>query len=92
MQNALKSFLSAARLPIGWVLSGHFPLSQSSAFMSTGVKFVVEPTCDLAEQIRLWYEKESFGALKQVDPRSAADHRAIEIFDKPTFLRTIVIM
>ena len=39
----------------------------------------------LVEQIRSWYDIESFGAYKQVDCRSAADARAVEMLEARTF-------
>ena len=57
----------AVRLPIGWVLSG--PLPSSSNFASTCFKAIIEPEQDLVEQLRTWYELESCGAMKEVDPR-----------------------
>ena len=72
----------AVRLPIGWVLSG--PLPSSSSFVSSCFKAIVEPEQDLVEQLRTWYELESYGAIKEVDPRSSADRRAVEILKKTT--------
>ena len=66
----------AVRLPFGWVLSG--PLPSTSGLVSTCFKAVTQSESDskLADQLRSWYEMESFAAMKQVDPRSAADARA----------------
>ena len=72
----------AVRLPIGWVLSG--PLPSSSSFVSSCFKAIVEPEQDLVEQLRTWYELASYGAIKEVDPRSSADRRAVEILKKTT--------
>ena len=60
-------------LPIGWVLSG--PLPPSFKSNSSCFKCVVEDM-SLADQIKTWYELESYGAFKQADARSAADKRA----------------
>ena len=38
----------------------------------------------LTDQIKSWYELESYGAFKQVDARSAADKRAISILNSET--------
>ena len=73
----------AVRLPIGWVLSG--PLPATSSFISSCFKTVSEPETDLAEQLKSWYDMESYGALKEVDPRSSSDRRAVEILEKTTF-------
>ena len=75
----------AVRLPLGWVLSG--PLPSTSGLFSTCFKAVVENESDskLADQLRSWYEMESFGAKKQVDPRSAADARALNILENTTY-------
>ena len=69
----------AVRLPIGWVLSG--PLSSSSCLVSTCFKANVEQDYELACQVKSWFEMESYGAYKQVDPRSTADARAQEILE-----------
>ena len=71
------------RLPIGWVLSG--PLPSSSSLVSTCFKANIEQDFELACQVKFWYDMESYGAFKQVDPRSAADARALEILETTTF-------
>ena len=81
-ESASKCAPVAVRLPIGWVFSG--PLSSSSSFVSPCFKTIVEPEQDLVEQLRTWYELESYGAKKEVDPRSSADRRAVEILEKTT--------
>ena len=35
----------------------------------------------LPAQLRAWYDIESLGAMKQVDPRSTADKRTLEILN-----------
>ena len=72
----------AVRLPIGWVLSG--PLPPSFKSNSSCFKCVVEDM-SLADQIKTWYELESYGAFKQVDARSAADKRALSVLKNDTF-------
>ena len=52
--------------------------------LSTCFKANVE-TEILTEQIRAWYDIESFGAFKQIDSRSAAESRAIKILKETTF-------
>ena len=71
----------AVRLPIGWVLSG--PLPSSSSFTSTSFKSNAEDV-QLAEQVKSWYDMESFGAYVQADPRSASDKRANKILETTT--------
>ena len=44
----------------------------------------MEQYFELASQVKLWYNMESYGALKQVDPRSAADARAHDLLDNTT--------
>ena len=39
----------------------------------------------LADQVKIWYELESYAAFKQVDARSAADKRALSLLKKDTF-------
>ena len=72
----------AVRLPIGWILSG--PLPSSSGLVSTCFKANTEQDFELASQVNSWYDMESHGALKQVDPRSAADARAHDILENTT--------
>ena len=72
----------AVRLPIGWVLSG--PLLPSFKSNSSCFKCIVEDM-SLADQIKTWYELESYGAFKQVDARSAADKRALSVLKNDTF-------
>ena len=75
----------AVRLPLGWVLSG--PLPSTSGLFSICFKSVTESEEDskLADQLRSWYDIESYGAYKKVDPRSAADARALKILDETTY-------
>ena len=76
----------AVRLPLGWVLSG--PLPMTSGFVSTCLKAVAcnqDFDTDLANQVRSWYDMESYGAYKQVDSRSAADARATRILEETTY-------
>ena len=62
----------SVRIPL--VLSG--PLPSTSGLVSTCFKTVTQCDSKLADQLRSWYDMESFAAVKQVDPRSAADARA----------------
>ena len=75
----------AVRLPLGWVLSG--PLPSTTGLFSTCFKAVTSSENDsiLADQLRSWYDMESFGAYKQVDSRSAADAQAMKILEETTF-------
>ena len=73
----------AVRLPIGWVLS--CPLPSSSSRVSVCFKANIERDFELACQVKSWYDMESYGAFKQIDPRSAADARAQEIIETTTF-------
>ena len=75
----------AVRLPLGWVLSG--PLPSATGLVSTCFKAVASSEKDsiLAEQLRSWYDMESYGAYKQVDSRSTADARAMKILEETTF-------
>ena len=72
----------AVRLPIEWVLSGSLP--SSSGLVSTCFKANMEQDFELASQVKSWYDMESYGAFKQVDPQSAADARALDILDDTT--------
>ena len=44
-----------------------------------------ESDSKLADQLRSWYEMESFAAMKQVDPRSDADARASKFLQETTY-------
>ena len=44
----------------------------------------MEQDFELANQVKSWYDMESYGALKQVDPRSSSDARAHEILENTT--------
>ena len=72
----------AIRLPICWVQSG--PLPSSSGLVSTCFKANMEQDYELASLVKYWYDMESYGALKQVDPRFAADARAHDILENTT--------
>ena len=63
----------AVRMPIGWVLSG--PLPSPIGVRATTFKCNVEDVA-LADQVKKWYELESYGTFKQADPRSSADKHA----------------
>ena len=76
----------AVRLSLGLVLSG--PLPSTSGLFSTCFKAVTtnkDADSELGDQLRSWYEMESYGAFKQVDPHSAADARAEKILDRATY-------
>ena len=74
----------AVKIPLGWALSGALPERMSSSFVSTCFKATVEDL-SLAEQVKSWYELESYGAYIQADPRSAADKRANKLLESTTF-------
>ena len=71
----------AVRLLIGWVLSG--PVPSSTYLLSLCFK-VNNSDLDLSEQIRSWYEMDSFAAYKQVDLRSKSDQRALAMLKSST--------
>ena len=78
-----KSSAVAVRLPLlGLVLSS--PMPSASGLISACFKAVVEHDSELAKQINSWYDMESNGAVKQVDPHSASDRRTVEILDQST--------
>ena len=72
----------AVRLPLGWVLSG--PLPSTSCLSSTCFRANVDNAI-LADPVKSWYDIESFGAYKSVDPRSKAGSRALQILESTTF-------
>ena len=76
----------AVRLSLGSVLIG--PLPSTSGLFSTCFKAVTthkDTDSELAEQLRSWYDIESYGVFKQVDSRSAADARAEKILEATTY-------
>ena len=73
----------AVRLPIGWVLSG--PLPSTSNLSTSCFETSSEEDSTLAREVKLWYDMETFGAVKNVDPSSAEESRAKEILHSPTF-------
>ena len=78
-----KNVPMAVLLPLGWVTSG--PVDSATAFLSS--MFKVSCTTadqDLTEEVRRWYDIESFGTLKDVTPRSKADAKATEILERTT--------
>ena len=46
----------------------------------------MEQDFELAIQVIFWFDMESYGAIKKVDPRSAADARALDILESTTVL------
>ena len=74
----------AVRLALGWVLSG--PLPSSSSLVSTCIKANFAQNFELACQVKSWYEMESYGAYKQVDPRSEADARLQDKLKQQLFI------
>ena len=63
---------------------GHkWPLPPSVNSTSSCFKCVVEDS-SLTDQIKSWYELESYGVFKQVDARSAADKYALSILNSET--------
>ena len=77
-----KSSPLAVRLQLGWVISS--PLPSSSGLIFTCFNAVAKQNSELSTQIKSLYDMESFGAVKQVDPRSAFNLRAIEIQEQST--------
>ena len=73
----------AVQLPLGWALCGAAPERTSASFVSMCFKATVEDL-SLAEQVKAWYDIESYGSCIQADPRSAADKPAIKILEATT--------
>ena len=71
----------AVRGAVGWLLSG--PQPKSSNLQLSGFKANIDDVL-LADRVKSWYELESYGAYKNVDPRSAADQRAAKILETTT--------
>ena len=78
-----KSSPVAVRLPIGWVLSG--PLLSTSNLSASCFEASSEEDSTLAQEVKLRYDVETFGAVKNVDPSSAEESRAKEILHSTTF-------
>ena len=73
----------AVRLPIGWVFSG--PLPSTSNLSASCFEASSEEDSTLAREVKLWFDMETFGAVKNVDPSSAKESRAKEILHSTTF-------
>ena len=71
----------SVRLAIGWVISGPLPPSVVSTYSCFNC--VAEDT-SLTDQLKSWYELESYGAFKQVNARSALDKHALSILNSET--------
>ena len=56
-----------------------------ASLVSVCFKADIEQYFELACQVKSWYDMESYGVFKQVDPPSAADARAQEILETTTF-------
>ena len=78
----LKTSPVAVRDSLGWVLSG--PLPSSSGLKATCFKANTDPD-SLPAEFRAWYDIETFGAMKQVVPRSTADKQALKILNATTY-------
>ena len=78
-----KSSPVAVRLPIGWVLNG--PLPSTSNLSASCFEATSEEDSTLARELKLWYDMETFGAVKNADPSSAEESRAKEILHSTTF-------
>ena len=81
-ESDLKNSPVAVRLSLGCVLGG--PLPSSSGLIATCFKANTDPD-SLPAQLRAWDGIESFGAMKQVDPRLTANKRALEILNETTY-------
>ena len=46
----------------------------------------MEQYFELNSQLKSWYEMESYGARKQIDPRSTSDAHVQEIYENTTVL------
>ena len=73
----------AVRLPIGWVLSG--PLPATAVLSATCFEAEVEANAEISQQLKRWYDMETFGAVKNVDPASSEEARAKKILNSSTF-------
>ena len=71
----------SVRLPLGWVIKGPLPPSVVSTYSCFNC---VAKDTSLTDQIKSWYELESYGAFKQVDARSALDKHALSILNSET--------
>ena len=78
-----KSSPVAVGLPIGWVLSG--PLPSTSNLLASCFEASSEEDSTLAREVKLWYDIEAFGAVKNVDPSSAEESHAKKILHLTTF-------
>ena len=68
----------AVHLPIHWVISGPLPLSFGLPFHC--VKCSADDN-SLTEQVKSWYELESYGTYQSADPHSASDKQALKTLE-----------
>ena len=68
----------------GTCFAGQCPRPSASGLISTCFNTVVEHDSQLATQFKLWYDTESYGTIKQVEPHSASSRQPVEILDQST--------
>ena len=64
----------------------HLPLLSNSSLVSACFEANFEQDFQIAFQVKSWYDMEKYGAYKQVDPRSAAESRAMEYLKQQLFI------
>ena len=72
----------AVRTPLGWVASGPLP----AEFVRSVSSFHASIDFDdgLADQLRTWWDLETYAAARSVDPRAKCDQQAVEILETST--------
>jgi hypothetical protein len=73
----------AVRLPLGWTLSGPLPSQLAEDCVSTFYARCTEDT-QLVEQVRHWWDIESYASRCQVLSRTSEDKRAQQLLDETT--------
>ena len=86
LQSDRKKAPVALNLPLSSIKTK--PSLSASGFHSTclkAVSFIKDVHSELVDQLRSWFDMESYRAFKQVDSRSDADARAERILEDTTY-------
>ena len=72
------------RCSLGWAVSGSLPRKIVSSLTSCHSSVYQSANFDLNEQIKTWWDNESYGSRVKVDGRSRSDVKALETLKKTT--------
>ena len=74
----------AVRCSLGWPVSEPLPKKSVSSLTSCRSSVYQSADFDLNEQIKTWWDNESYGSRVKVDGRSRSDVKALETLEKTT--------